>query len=108
MSLSVTVGDGEDMGVSCGAANISVSALCPCRSCYPLVCWMYLLTVTISPLPSDVHVLPGGDPADGYDDAREVSDPGEDVVPVQGAWEVPRSPEEGAEPRDAPRGERET
>ncbi|KAK2519487.1 hypothetical protein Q9966_013892 [Columba livia] len=52
----------------------------------------------------DVIVLPGDDPADGYDDAREVSDPREDVAPRQGAWEMPRVPEEEAGPRDAPRG----
>ncbi|XP_068280364.1 scavenger receptor cysteine-rich type 1 protein M130-like [Nyctibius grandis] len=51
-----------------------------------------------------VLVLPGGDPADGYDDAREVSDPREDAVPGQGAWDMPREPEEGAGPRDAPGG----
>ena len=44
---------------------------------------------------------------DGYDDAREVSDPGEDAAPEQGKWEMPRVPEEGAGPRDAPGGERE-
>ncbi|XP_068521856.1 antigen WC1.1-like [Anas acuta] len=44
---------------------------------------------------SDVPVLPGGYPADGYDDAGEVSDPGEDPVPGQGDWELPRTPEEG-------------
>ncbi|XP_071886421.1 scavenger receptor cysteine-rich type 1 protein M130-like [Anas platyrhynchos] len=49
---------------------------------------------------SDVPVLPGGDPADDYDDAGEVSDPGEDPVPGQGDWEVPRTPEEGAGPMD--------
>ncbi|XP_071886431.1 antigen WC1.1-like [Anas platyrhynchos] len=48
----------------------------------------------------DVPVLPGGDPADDYDDAGEVSDPGEDPVPGQGDWEVPRTPEEGAGPMD--------
>ncbi|XP_065506203.1 scavenger receptor cysteine-rich type 1 protein M130-like [Caloenas nicobarica] len=53
---------------------------------------------------ADVIVLPGDDPVDGYDDAREVSDPGEDIAPGQGAWEMPRVPEEGAGPRDAPRG----
>ncbi|XP_075580938.1 scavenger receptor cysteine-rich domain-containing protein SCART1-like [Pelecanus crispus] len=52
----------------------------------------------------DVPVLPGGDPAHGYDDAREVSAPGEDPAPGQGAWEMPRAPEEGAGPRDAPGG----
>ncbi|XP_071886462.1 antigen WC1.1-like [Anas platyrhynchos] len=44
---------------------------------------------------SDVPVLPGGYPADGYDDAGEVSDPGDDPVPGQRDWEVPRTPEEG-------------
>ncbi|XP_040977595.1 scavenger receptor cysteine-rich type 1 protein M130-like [Aquila chrysaetos chrysaetos] len=53
---------------------------------------------------SDVLVPPGRDPADGYDDAREVSDPVEDVAPGQGEREMPREPEEGAEPRDAPGG----
>ncbi|KAM8792417.1 LOW QUALITY PROTEIN: scavenger receptor cysteine-rich type 1 protein M130-like [Eudromia elegans] len=43
----------------------------------------------------EVPVLPRGDPADGYDDAREVSDPGEDLVPVQQDWEAPREAEEG-------------
>ncbi|XP_064894307.1 scavenger receptor cysteine-rich type 1 protein M130-like [Columba livia] len=53
---------------------------------------------------SDVLVLPGDDPVDGYDDAREVSDPGEDIAPGQGAWEMPRVPEKGAGPRGVPRG----
>ncbi|XP_071886472.1 scavenger receptor cysteine-rich type 1 protein M130-like [Anas platyrhynchos] len=53
---------------------------------------------------SDVPVLPGGDPADDYDDAGEVSDPGEDPVPGQGDWEVPRTPEEGAGPMDTATG----
>ncbi|KAM6107466.1 LOW QUALITY PROTEIN: antigen WC1.1-like [Phoenicopterus ruber ruber] len=52
----------------------------------------------------DVVVLPGVDPADGYDDAREVSDPGEDGAPGQRELEMTRVPEEGAGPRDAPRG----
>ncbi|XP_061876017.1 antigen WC1.1-like [Colius striatus] len=52
--------------------------------------------------PSDVPVLPRGGPADGYDDAREVSDPGEDLVLGHRGWEVPRAAEEGAGPRDAP------
>ncbi|KAM7074495.1 scavenger receptor cysteine-rich domain-containing protein SCART1-like, partial [Ciconia maguari] len=52
----------------------------------------------------DVLVLPKGDPADGYDDAREVSDPGEDAASGHGAWEMPRVPEEGEGPRDALRG----
>ncbi|XP_061876028.1 antigen WC1.1-like [Colius striatus] len=52
--------------------------------------------------PSDVPVLPRGGPADGYDDAREVSDPGEDLVSGRRGWEVPRAAEEGAGPRDAP------
>ncbi|KAM6296444.1 antigen WC1.1-like [Podargus strigoides] len=49
---------------------------------------------------SDVPVLPGGDPVDGYDDAREVPEPGEDAVPGQDDWEMPRAPEEGAGLRD--------
>ncbi|XP_074427748.1 scavenger receptor cysteine-rich type 1 protein M130-like [Larus michahellis] len=48
----------------------------------------------------DVPVLPGGDPADGYDDAREVSDPGEDPSPGQEDWEMPRVAEEGSGPTD--------
>ncbi|KAK2521993.1 hypothetical protein Q9966_012947 [Columba livia] len=56
------------------------------------------------PVFSDVLVLPGDDPVDGYDDAREVSDPGEDIAPGQGAWEMPRVPEKGAGPRGVPRG----
>ncbi|XP_050767056.1 antigen WC1.1-like [Gymnogyps californianus] len=52
---------------------------------------------------ADVLVLAAGEPADGYDDAREVSDPGEDAAPEQGEWEMSRVPEEGAGPRDAPR-----
>ncbi|XP_049653044.1 scavenger receptor cysteine-rich type 1 protein M130-like [Accipiter gentilis] len=51
---------------------------------------------------ADVLVPPGGDPADGYDDAREVSGPEEDVAPGQGEREMPREPAERAEPRDAP------
>ncbi|XP_067164848.1 scavenger receptor cysteine-rich type 1 protein M130-like [Apteryx mantelli] len=47
---------------------------------------------------SDVPVLPRGDPADSYDDAREIPDPGEDVVPGQRDWEVPREAEEGNRP----------
>ncbi|XP_065509214.1 scavenger receptor cysteine-rich type 1 protein M130-like [Caloenas nicobarica] len=53
---------------------------------------------------SDVLVPHGDDPAEGYDDVREVSHPEEDDAPGQGAWEMPRVPEEGAGPRDAPRG----
>ncbi|XP_050572716.1 LOW QUALITY PROTEIN: scavenger receptor cysteine-rich type 1 protein M130-like [Cygnus atratus] len=53
---------------------------------------------------SDVPVLPGGDPVDGYDDAGEVSDPGEDPVPGQGDWDLPGIPEEGDGPRDAATG----
>ncbi|XP_035758004.1 scavenger receptor cysteine-rich type 1 protein M130-like [Egretta garzetta] len=56
---------------------------------------------------SDVPVLPEGDPADGYDDAREVSEPEEDPSPGQGDWEMPRAPEEAAGARDAPGGETE-
>ncbi|KAM6107534.1 LOW QUALITY PROTEIN: antigen WC1.1-like [Phoenicopterus ruber ruber] len=54
----------------------------------------------------DVVVLPRVDPADGYDDAREVSDPGEDAAPGQRELEMTRVPEEGAGPRDAPRVQR--
>ncbi|XP_075594370.1 scavenger receptor cysteine-rich type 1 protein M130-like [Balearica regulorum gibbericeps] len=50
----------------------------------------------------DMPVVPRGDPADGYDDARGVSDPGEDPASGQGDWEMPRAPEKGAGPRDAP------
>ncbi|XP_035757667.1 antigen WC1.1-like, partial [Egretta garzetta] len=52
----------------------------------------------------DVPFLPGGDPADGYDDAREVSEPGEDPSPGQGDWEMPRAPEEASGARDSPGG----
>ncbi|KAK2533817.1 hypothetical protein Q9233_004538 [Columba guinea] len=52
---------------------------------------------------SDVPVLPGGDPVDGYDDAREVSLPGKGDAPGQGSREMPRVPEEGAGPSNAPR-----
>ncbi|XP_068280286.1 CD5 antigen-like [Nyctibius grandis] len=48
----------------------------------------------------------GDDPVDGYDDAREVSDPGEDAAPGQREWEMTRVPEEGAGPKDAPGGGR--
>ena len=87
----------------CQHLRLSPASLCT----LPLLCRTYLLTVTSSPLLSDVLVLAGGEPADGYDDAREVSDPGEDAAPEQGEWEMPRAPEEGAGPMDAPRGERE-
>ncbi|XP_049653127.1 scavenger receptor cysteine-rich type 1 protein M130-like [Accipiter gentilis] len=53
---------------------------------------------------SDVLVPPRRDPAEGYDDARKVSDPVEDVAPGQGEREMAGEPEEGAEPRDAPGG----
>ncbi|XP_068521475.1 scavenger receptor cysteine-rich type 1 protein M130-like isoform X2 [Anas acuta] len=60
---------------------------------------------TVTPPPqADVPVLPGGYPADGYDDAGEVSDPGEDPVPGQGDWEVRRTPEDGDGRRDAATG----
>ncbi|XP_061871967.1 antigen WC1.1-like [Colius striatus] len=49
----------------------------------------------------DSPILPAGSPADGYDDAREVSEPEEAAGPGQGAWQRPREPEEGAGPRDA-------
>ncbi|XP_068025689.1 scavenger receptor cysteine-rich type 1 protein M130-like [Melanerpes formicivorus] len=52
----------------------------------------------------DVPVLAGGDPVDGYDDAREVSDPGQHPLFGQEAWEMSREPEGGAGPRDAPGG----
>ncbi|KAM8795451.1 scavenger receptor cysteine-rich type 1 protein M130-like, partial [Eudromia elegans] len=42
-----------------------------------------------------VSILPIGDPAKDYDDARELSDPGEDLVPGQRDWEVPREAEKG-------------
>ncbi|XP_069735214.1 scavenger receptor cysteine-rich type 1 protein M130-like [Phaenicophaeus curvirostris] len=45
-----------------------------------------------------------GDPADGYDDAREVPDPEQDPVSGPGGWEMPGAPEKGAGPRDT-RGE---
>ncbi|XP_010186496.1 PREDICTED: scavenger receptor cysteine-rich type 1 protein M130-like, partial [Mesitornis unicolor] len=51
----------------------------------------------------DILVLPAGDPGDGYDDAREVSDPEEDAGSVQRGWKMPGTPEEGAGPRDVPR-----
>ncbi|KAM6364552.1 antigen WC1.1-like isoform 1-T1 [Pluvialis apricaria] len=50
----------------------------------------------------DIPVLAGADPADGYDDAREVSDAEEDAAPGQEDWEMPGVPEEGAGPKDAP------
>lgn len=94
------------MGISCDAANLCLSPV-SLHILHPLFCRTYRLTVTRSCLLSDAVVLPGGDPADGYDDARDVSDLGEDAVPGQGEWEMPRMPEEGAGCRDAPRGERE-
>ncbi|XP_025008324.3 antigen WC1.1-like, partial [Gallus gallus] len=53
---------------------------------------------------SDIAILPIGDPEDGYDDAKEVSEPENDPVSGQGHCEVPRTQEEGEEPRDAVRG----
>ncbi|OXB53133.1 hypothetical protein ASZ78_013006, partial [Callipepla squamata] len=53
---------------------------------------------------SDIPVLPSDFPVEGYDDAREVSDPGEHPFPGQGDWQVPRAQEEGEGPRDAARG----
>ncbi|XP_010214664.1 PREDICTED: antigen WC1.1-like [Tinamus guttatus] len=44
-----------------------------------------------------------GDPAGGYDDAREVSDPGEDLVPGPRDWEAPREAEECAGLEEAQR-----
>ncbi|XP_067166132.1 antigen WC1.1-like [Apteryx mantelli] len=52
----------------------------------------------------DVPILPRGDPADDYDDAKEVSEPREDFVPGQQDWETPREAEEGDEPGEAQRG----
>ncbi|XP_061876055.1 scavenger receptor cysteine-rich type 1 protein M130-like [Colius striatus] len=52
----------------------------------------------------DSPVLPSGGPADGYDDAREVSEPEEAAGPGQGAWQRPREPEEGAGPGDVAAG----
>ncbi|XP_061869841.1 antigen WC1.1-like [Colius striatus] len=49
----------------------------------------------------DSPVLPAGGSADGYDDAREVSEPEEAAGPGQGAWQRPRELEEGAGPGDA-------
>ncbi|XP_067166135.1 antigen WC1.1-like [Apteryx mantelli] len=51
----------------------------------------------------DVPTLPRGDPADDYDDAKEVSEPREDFVPGQQDWEAPREAEEGDGPREAQR-----
>ena len=66
-----------------------------------------LNTVICPLLFTDIPVLPGDSPVEGYDDAREVSDPGEHPVPGQGDWQVPRAQEDGEGPRDAARGERE-
>ncbi|KAM6288823.1 antigen WC1.1-like, partial [Aegotheles albertisi] len=49
----------------------------------------------------DIPVRPGGDPVDGYDDAREVSDAGQDPAPGQADQEMPRAPEEAAGAKDA-------
>lgn len=68
---------------------------------------MLLLTVTRSLLLPDIAILPIGDPEDGYDDAKEVSEPENDPVSGQGHCEVPRTQEEGEEPRDAVRGKKE-
>ncbi|XP_055654628.1 antigen WC1.1-like isoform X3 [Falco peregrinus] len=57
----------------------------------------------LGPAP-DVLDPPGGYQADGYDDVREASGPGEDPVSRQGDWEMPVAPEEGAGPMDAPGG----
>lgn len=56
---------------------------------------------------TDIPVLPGDSPVEGYDDAGEVSEPGEPPVPGQGDWPVPRGQEEAEGPRDAAGGERE-
>ncbi|XP_035745294.1 scavenger receptor cysteine-rich type 1 protein M130 [Egretta garzetta] len=52
----------------------------------------------------DFPVLPRGDPADGYDDAREVSEPGKDPASGQGDFEMPRASEEAAGARNGPGG----
>lgn len=68
---------------------------------------MLLLTVTRSLLLVDVAILPRGDPEDGYDDAKEVSEPENNPVSGQDHCEVPRTREEGEKPRNAVRGKRE-
>lgn len=66
-----------------------------------------LLTVTRSLLLLDIAILPRGDQEDGYDDAKDVSEPENNPVSGQGHCEVPRTREEGEEPRNAVRGKRE-
>ncbi|XP_068521473.1 scavenger receptor cysteine-rich type 1 protein M130-like [Anas acuta] len=78
--------------VECGKSNSSFWQ-CPSAPWHPQSCDDSREETHITC--NDVPVLPGGYPADGYDDAGEVSDPGEDPVPGQGDWEVPRTPEEG-------------
>nr|XP_038028680.1 deleted in malignant brain tumors 1 protein-like isoform X3 [Anas platyrhynchos] len=78
--------------VECGKSNSSFWQ-CPSASWNPQSCDDLREETHITC--NDVPVLPGGYPAGGYDDAGEVSDPGEDPVPGQGDWEVPRTPEEG-------------
>ncbi|XP_021255812.1 deleted in malignant brain tumors 1 protein-like isoform X3 [Numida meleagris] len=53
---------------------------------------------------SDITILPRGNPEDGYDDAKEVSEPEDDPVSGQGHCEVLRTQEEGEGPKDAVRG----
>ncbi|XP_052530520.1 scavenger receptor cysteine-rich type 1 protein M130-like [Tympanuchus pallidicinctus] len=53
---------------------------------------------------SDIAILPRGDQEDGYDDAKDVSEPENNPVSGQGHCEVPRTREEGEEPRNAVRG----
>ncbi|POI35193.1 hypothetical protein CIB84_001058, partial [Bambusicola thoracicus] len=50
---------------------------------------------------SDIAILPIGDPEDGYDDAKEVSEPENDPVSGQGHCEIHRTQEEGEKPGDA-------
>ncbi|XP_067164839.1 scavenger receptor cysteine-rich type 1 protein M130-like [Apteryx mantelli] len=88
--------------VECGKMNSSFWQ-CPSASWNQQSCYDQREETRITC--SDVPVLPRGDPADGYDDAREIPDPGEDVVPGQRDWEVPREAEEGNRPVEAQRGE---
>ncbi|XP_015705780.1 antigen WC1.1-like [Coturnix japonica] len=53
---------------------------------------------------SDIAIVPRDDPEEGYDDAKEVSEPGNDPDSGQGHSEVPRTQKEEEEPMDAVRG----
>lgn len=68
---------------------------------------MLLLTATRSLLLLDIAIVPRGDPEEGYDDAKEVSEPGNDPDSGQGHSEVPRTQKEEEEPMDAVRGKKE-